>query len=145
MKNSSLRNLNMLKLLCGEGFYNNLTFGTTCWSLVPYSKGVLRETELKSNMSFWKSMISKGARLERIPDDRANAQAVVYSIAAHDPVVLQTQREVVDLGKTFENLQVTQVVERELELETLKLRQEIEELKLTVNRRKKEKRDQNSA
>jgi len=122
----------MLKQLCGDDFYNNLTLGTTCWSIVPYSTAVSRETELKDNLAFWKQMISKGAGLERIPDDATKARDLVYRIASHDAVPLQTQREVVDWGRSFNNLQVTQVVKRELELEEVRKEQEIRKAILRV-------------
>lgn len=136
MKGSSLRNLNMFKQLCGDDFYTNLTLGTTCWSIVPYNTAVLRETELKSNMSFWKTMISKGAGLERIPDDATEARNLVYRIATQGALPLQVQREVVDGKISFNNLQVTQVVKRELELEEVRKAQVIREAKLLKDQNK---------
>jgi hypothetical protein len=118
MKGSSLRNLNMFKQLCGEDFYKYLTLGTTCWSLVDYSNGVSRETQLTNTMSFWKAMIDKGATRVRVPDSAYEARQLVYRIAKRGgSAPLQAQKEVVDRGLSFRELQVTQVVKQELELE----------------------------
>jgi hypothetical protein len=115
MRGSSMRNLSMFKQLVGDDFYKNVTLGTTCWSLVPFHVGLDRENELKSNSNFWKMMISKEARLKRIPDDVITARELVYEIASNDAVALKTQRDVVDLGIRFSNLAVTKTVNHELE------------------------------
>jgi hypothetical protein len=97
MSKSLLCSLVMLKQLCSKNFYNNLALGTTCWSVVPYSTALARERELEANSTFRKSMIAKGARLERIPDDVFKARDLVYTIANHDAVPLKAQRDVVNL------------------------------------------------
>jgi hypothetical protein len=60
-------------------------------------------------------MISKGARLERIPDEVTKARDLIYEIASHDAVALQTQRDIVDLGKSLSSLAVAKTVDYELE------------------------------
>ena len=115
MRGSSARNLSMFKQLIGDEFYKNLTLGTTCWSLVDFSTALDRESELKTDSKFWKVLISKGARVECIPDDAAKAKDLVYEIASHDAIPTQTQRDVVDLGISFSNLTVTKTVNYELE------------------------------
>jgi hypothetical protein len=115
MRGSSLRNLNMFKELIGDEFHKNLTLGTTCWSLVSFHIALDRENELKTDSNFWKIMISRGARLARILDDGPKARDLVYEIASHDAVPLQTQRDVVDRGISFNNLAVTRMVNYELE------------------------------
>jgi hypothetical protein len=115
MRGSSLRNLKMFKELIGEDFHKNVTLGTTCWSLVPFRTALDRETELKTSSNFWETLLSNGARLERIPDNATEARDLIYQIASHDPIVLQAQRDIVDLGKTFSSLAVTKLVDYELE------------------------------
>ena len=115
MRGSSLRNLNMFKELIGNEFHKNLTLGMTCWSLVPLHIALDRETELKTDSTFWKAMISKGARVERIPEEVIKARDLVYEIASHDAIALQTQRDVVDLGKSLSSLSVAKTVDYELE------------------------------
>jgi hypothetical protein len=121
----------MFKQLIGEGFYTNLTLGTTCWSLVPFHVACDRENELKNSSSFWKTMISKGARLERIPDEKTKARDLVYEIASHDAIALQTQRDIVDLGKSFSNLAVTEMINYELEELHKQQKAELQTLKET--------------
>ncbi|KAN0115440.1 P-loop containing nucleoside triphosphate hydrolase protein [Hyaloscypha variabilis] len=115
MRGSSLRNLKMFKELIGDEFHKNLTLGTTCWSLVSFNIALDRENELKTDSKFWKIMISKGARLVRILEDRPEARDLVYEIASHDAIPLQAQRDVVDRGISFGNLSVTRMVNYELE------------------------------
>ena len=145
MKGSSLRNLSMFKQLCGDQFYKNLTLGTTYWSIVSRSVAESRENELKENMAFWKSMCTKGARLERIPDDASATQDLVYRIATREPIPLQAQQETVDQGVSFEKLQVTQVVKDEIELEAAHKAQEeklVELLAEQARRRSEQEREQ---
>jgi hypothetical protein len=110
-----MRNLTMFKQLIGDDFHKNVTLATTCWSLVPFNDGVMRENELKTNSNFWRLMISNGAQLERISDDVTEARDLVYKIASHSPIALQTQRDVVELGISFRNLAVAKTVNYELE------------------------------
>ena len=130
MRGSSVRNLNMFRQLIGDGFHKNLTLATSCWKLVPWSDALSRETELKTNSNFWKMMIMKGARLERLPDEVSKARDLVYEIASHEAIPVQTQRDVVDLGISFSNLAVTKTVNHELE--QLKKQQAAERMSLAV-------------
>jgi hypothetical protein len=97
----SLRNLPMFQELIGEDFQENLTLGTTCWSLVDFDVAIGRETELKMNNDFWRGMIVEGARLERVPEYLSEAQNLVYDIARHAAAPLQIQRDVVDKRNQF--------------------------------------------
>ncbi|KAJ5667748.1 P-loop containing nucleoside triphosphate hydrolase [Penicillium maclennaniae] len=100
MHGSALRNLTMFKELCGDNFYTNLTLGTTRWSLVDTEVAVARENELKHNSRFWKSMISRGSGLVRIPDDADVARELVVKLSCHTPTTLQIQ-EAVDRTTTL--------------------------------------------
>lgn len=131
MRGSSLRNFKVFKELIGDDFHENVTLGSTCWSLVPFQTAVDRETELKSSTSFWKSLLSKGARLERIPEDATEAKDLIYQIANHDPIILQTQRDIMDLGMSYSNLQIAKLVNNEFD--ELQKRQQAE-----MQRRKKQ-------
>ncbi|EPE24867.1 P-loop containing nucleoside triphosphate hydrolase [Glarea lozoyensis ATCC 20868] len=148
MQGSSLRNLRVFKELICDGFHKNVTLGTTCWSLVPHSTAVPRETELKTSTSFWKSLIANGARLERIPNSAAEARNLVYEIASHDALALQTQRDIVDLGKAFGSLAVSKLVDHEFEelkrqqaAEIARRRGEEERERLRLERMQKEELD----
>lgn len=88
-----MRSMRMFRQLCGEKFYRNLLFGTTCWSLIAPDVGAKREKELMSvtDQNIWKGLISKGAQFARIPDDGWEAKELVYDLACLEPVVLQIQ------------------------------------------------------
>ena len=129
MRNSAVRNLKMFRELIGEDFYQNLTLGTSCWSLVTASVGAAREQQLKSEAGFWKMMIDCGARAVRLPDDKSDARSLVYDMVGHSPTALEAQRDVVDRCISFGNLAVTKTVQYELEearKERVRLQQQIE-------------------
>jgi len=146
MRGSSLRNFKVFKELIGDEFQENVTLGTTCWSLVPFQTAVDRETELKSSTSFWKALISKGARLERIPENATEAKDLIYQIANHDPIILQTQRDIVDLGMNFSNLQVAKLVNNEFDELQKRQQAEMQRLKeqeaAEVARRERERQEE---
>ena len=74
-----------------------------------------RETELKTNTNFWKLVISKGAKIDRIPDSVTEARDLMYKTTSHNASALKTQRDVVDRGISFSHLAVTKTVNYELE------------------------------
>jgi hypothetical protein len=116
MRASAARNLSMFRQLIGDGFQKNVTLGTSCWSLLTSpSIGWQRENELKAGSGFWKKMIDGGARSVRVPDDVTEAKELVHSMAGREALPLETQRQVVDLGVSFENLAVTKTVNHELD------------------------------
>lgn len=135
MQGSALRNLKMFKQLCGEGYFKNLTLGTTCWSLVDPQEATSREMELEENNNFWKPMISRGARMVRIPDDVTEARNLVYKITNHKATALQIQREVVDQKTNFDNLSATKALNSELE--KLRKKHEAEKKRLAEENRRR--------
>ncbi|KAH7079741.1 P-loop containing nucleoside triphosphate hydrolase protein [Paraphoma chrysanthemicola] len=122
MQGTALRNIRMFKELCGEKFYENVTFGTSCWSLMEHEKAVEREEELKSHPRFWKPMLDLGSKVVRLPDSQEAARALVTQIANHEAVALRIQEEIVDEGVSFEQSSATKVFEADCD----KLREEHE-------------------
>ncbi|KAH8682881.1 hypothetical protein BGZ60DRAFT_368522, partial [Tricladium varicosporioides] len=127
MQGSMLRNLNMFKQLCGEGFYKHITLGITCWALVPNDVAEKRESELVRNSNFWKSMLDRGARVEKIPDDVEAARNLVVRISNHEAVVPKVVEEM-GRGMNFADLSATKILNYELEQQ--RRQQELERQRL---------------
>ncbi|KAF4468820.1 GTP binding domain [Fusarium albosuccineum] len=120
MTGSSLRNIDMLKAICGFTSYENLLIATTMWpdtsSYTEKKTLEEREVELLTDDRFFGALVAQGARMFRhnergrrdSPDEAASAQRIMAYLVNqanfHPPDVLQLQREMVDrqltLGKT---------------------------------------------
>ncbi|EPS45300.1 hypothetical protein H072_696 [Dactylellina haptotyla CBS 200.50] len=126
MTGSAIRSLKAFKELCGDEFFQYITLGTSCWSLVDESVGAAREEELTQKSAFWKYLLDRGAQVVRIPEDAAAAKRLVHKMGKMgNPAALHVQRETVDTGKRFSELAVS----RHLNVELERLRKEHEEEK----------------
>lgn len=117
MSGSSLRNIEMMKAICGFTFYDNLVIATTMWPDTPSQAEITtlenREAELLCDDKFFGAVVAQRANVfrhnergRRNPfEETASAQRIVaYLIRqsdTHAPEVLQLQREMVGQGKTI--------------------------------------------
>ncbi|KAJ5442073.1 hypothetical protein N7445_005080 [Penicillium cf. griseofulvum] len=112
MSGSSVRNLNMMKAMCGFASYSNLAIATTMWSeRSPLCKQ--REVQLLSDERFFGGLISRGATtfrhnekgllgsLEEITSARRIVTHLILQSEKYPPAVLELQREIVDQGKVI--------------------------------------------
>ncbi|KAJ3524910.1 hypothetical protein NM208_g11864 [Fusarium decemcellulare] len=120
MTGSSLRNIDMIKTMCGFTSYENLAIATTMWPETPSYTEIKslkeRETELLTDDRFFGALVARGARMFRhnergrrdASDEAASAQRIMAYLVNqanfHPPDVLQLQREMIDqrltLGET---------------------------------------------
>ncbi|KAH7925408.1 hypothetical protein BV22DRAFT_1065062 [Leucogyrophana mollusca] len=91
------KNFEMFGKLCGEDALGNVILATTKWSDVLYETGRSRERQLSG--TFWRDMIDHGSRMAQFRGDHASAWTIVNLIIKKDPLILQIQKELVDLGK----------------------------------------------
>ena len=124
MQGTALRNFKMFKELCGEGFYENLVLGTTCWRLLKEDAANVerREADLKDKGGFWHPMIAKGSLYERIPEEQGAAREVVSKLAAKQPAFLKSQNEMGEEGLFPEKVSAAKTLNEDME----KLREENE-------------------
>jgi hypothetical protein len=116
MAGSSLRNIEMMKAICGLASYHNLTIVTTMWPTAPdhAEKAVLerRNAELLADGRFFGDLFAQGATMFRhtengrrsASEEAASARLIVDHLvrqsSMHRPAdVLRLQREIVDEGK----------------------------------------------
>jgi hypothetical protein len=98
MVGSSLRNMEMFKLLCGEDTLQNVILVTTMWDEVDESEGIYREDALREE--YWRPMIASGAKLMRFDHTRDSAWHIIDQLSGMRRP-LQLQREIVDNGKAL--------------------------------------------
>ncbi|KAJ5591974.1 uncharacterized protein N7459_002343 [Penicillium hispanicum] len=117
MSGSSLRNIEMMKAMCGFTGYENLAIATSMWPATSdYTEKAIaenRETELLDNDQFFGALVTQGASVfrhneqgRRDPDEEmASAQSIVEHLIQQSdmdtPEVLQLQREIIDQKKTL--------------------------------------------
>ncbi|TGJ77596.1 hypothetical protein E0Z10_g10675 [Xylaria hypoxylon] len=117
MSGSSMRNLAMLKVICGFTSYANVVIATGMWpaALTYAEKANLesREAKLLSDERFFGFFTARGARVLRHNEEgsrdftreAASAKRIVNHLVQQSEMhvldVLQLQREIVDEGKTL--------------------------------------------
>jgi hypothetical protein len=115
MSGSSLRNINMMKAMCGFESYANFAIATTMWPSKPdyAEKAVLesRNAQLLADDSFFGALVTRGATVFRhnqkgyrsVLNEGNSAKQIVAHLVRqsdmHTLDVLQLQRELVDQGK----------------------------------------------
>ncbi|CAI7627158.1 unnamed protein product [Penicillium glandicola] len=112
MSGSTMRNLDMMRAMCGFTSYSNLAIATTMWS----EKSPLcdqRESQLISDERFFGGFISRGAAtfrhnekgrlgsLEEITSARRIVTHLILQSQKYPPEVLQLQREIVNQRKVI--------------------------------------------
>jgi hypothetical protein len=98
MVGSSLRNMEMFKVICGEDALQNVILVTTMWDEVEESDGISREKALREE--YWRPMIASGAKLMRFDHTRESAWHIIDQLSGMR-LSLQLQREMVDNGKAL--------------------------------------------
>ena len=117
MSGSSLRNIEMMKAMCGFANYDNLAIATTMWPATSdYTEKSIaenREEELLNDDQFFGALVAQGATVfrhneqgRRDPgEERASAQKIVTHLIEQSdidtPDALRLQREIVDQKKTL--------------------------------------------
>ena len=125
MEGPSLKNLRMMKKLCGSGSLKNVVLATSMWEKVTTEEGSRREEELKT--VFWKDMIAGGSRVERImTDTKDDAYKVVKSLLRNKPMSTRLQQELHD-GKALSQTDAGAEIRQEFARLEQRLRSEFED------------------
>jgi len=138
MEGPSLKNLRMMKKLCGANSLSNVVLATTMWERVTEEEGSRREAELKQ--VFWKDMIDGGSAVTRITTETGDdARALVKSLLRNKPISTRLQEEL-HSGKTLVQTEAGAEIREEIaKLERkLKAEHEIEMTELKVAQRDRE-------
>jgi hypothetical protein len=130
MDRESEKSLRLVRKICGEDNLGNVILATTMWEHVDEASATLRERELVE--IYWKEMIARGSRIDRISTNVDEARRLVETFLTKKTFVAQLQHEL-SIGKTliqteagvalkdeFEN------VSREFEKELASVKEELE-------------------
>ena len=98
MQGSAVRNLRILKKLCGPKYYGNVVLATIKWDEVNYEEGEYREKQLKSEDVYWAELIEGGATVRRHKAGKESAISIVEHLLDKTPAFLQFQRELAERG-----------------------------------------------
>ena len=97
---SDLRNLRILKKICGSEFYRHIVIGVTGVDEEDHDVAENREKALKDSSDFWKDMITEGSRVEHVKSQRQKCIDILLDLATRGPNTLLIQREVHEENKT---------------------------------------------
>ena len=138
MKGPSLKNLRMMKGLCGADSLQNVVLATTMWENVTIEDGSRRETDLRQN--FWNDLIAGGATVARITTQSGiDARKLVKSLLPNIPRPTRIQEELhsgltlvqtaagKELGEEMTKLEQKLKAEHEMEMRELRAAQETRE------------------
>lgn len=146
----------MIKSVCGRTNYSNVMLVTTHWPKT-YEEQMeqgcaIREADLRSD--FWKDMVKGGSKMVRFDNDADSARAIVRTLAEKPDITLALQHELAagrDLGSTTAGsfvlnsrgtdediLKSLQAKAKKFDRSSddSKLKEEIEELKASIDSRK---------
>lgn len=101
MTNSSIKNLTMVRKLCGTENMSKVCLMTTMWDKVSEQEGTAREAVLITDNGFWSIAIADGASVRRHDDKIKSAQAAIRSLMDNEPAAIRLQNEIVSEGKTL--------------------------------------------
>lgn len=96
MSGIPVSNLTLLKKICGQDAWQNITFVTTMWDEVNTETGISRENDLCQN--YWKAVISRGAGVRRFRGTTKAAAWEIVDYSQHTPRALLLQTEMVNKG-----------------------------------------------
>ncbi|KAI1305487.1 P-loop containing nucleoside triphosphate hydrolase protein [Xylaria venustula] len=103
MQGSALKNLSLLKSLCGDDTLKKVVLVTTMWDITEASIAESRERQLRDTSKYWGLMVAKGSQVIRHDNTQTSAFALFDMFLKGDPkIVLQIQREMVDDHKPLE-------------------------------------------
>jgi len=95
---STVKNLQLLKLLCGKQFYGNILLVTVGWTIPPKATHVRLETDWRTRDILWGDLLKIGATYQRHTRGRESALNIVHHVLGKTPSVLQFQLELARVG-----------------------------------------------
>ncbi|SMQ55269.1 unnamed protein product [Zymoseptoria tritici ST99CH_3D7] len=108
MDGPSLKNLRMMKKLCGTETLRNVVLTTTMWENVTPDDGRRREKELAQK--FWKNLLNEGAKIARVTNRSPEvARSLVRTTLKNRPTSTALQEELfngISLAKTEAGIEI---------------------------------------
>jgi len=105
MTNTLLRNLSVIRNLCGEDPLKNVTLLTTFWDKEDFKTAKKREEEMVETQAWWGYMVSKGSKVRRFQNTTESAHDILREFMDKERVTLKIQEEMVDQGLKVKDTQ----------------------------------------
>ena len=134
MQGSAVKNLDMLRSLCGENAFPSIALVSTMWQTLENQQiGMEREATLKSNDRFWGTILRDPNQVKRHFGDAVSAEKIVsWLIEKNSKIVLDVQRQMVDEGLTLDQTSAGQCLRKDLNKLRERYEKELEELKQSL-------------
>lgn len=129
MTSSSIKNLKMVRMLCGTENMSKVCLMTTMWDKVTEQEGSAREAELIRDNGFWSATMANGASARRHDDGINSARAAVRSLMDNEPTIIKLQDEIVSEGKRLIETDAGGVLNEEIAMRKKEFEEELEALK----------------
>ncbi|MCJ1390893.1 hypothetical protein MMC18_003754 [Xylographa bjoerkii] len=126
MAGSSIKNLSMLRSLCGTKNLSHVIMATTMWDQVTLEQGNNREAELLSTGAFWGTMKRAGSMVRRYDNTKGGAMDMVNELLQMDRIVLQIQEEIAVQKKALGDTKAGQTVNSDLKKLEEKHKEDVE-------------------
>jgi len=140
MSGISTKNFNMFRKLCGDSTLRNVVIVTNMWEEVDPQVGDAREAELMKEDIFFKPVLEKGARMARHNNTLTSAEAIIRLVLDNHPLPLRIQEELVNERKDIADTGAGQELNRELNVQIRKHREEMLMLEEEMQRANEETR-----
>jgi hypothetical protein len=135
----STRNFNMFRKLCGDSTLRNVIVVTNMWGEVDLQLGKEREAELMGEDIFFKPVLDKGARMSRHDNTSSSAENIIRLILENRPLPLRIQQELVDEQKDISETGAGEELNRELNIQIRRHKQEMRVLREEMEQAMKNK------
>jgi hypothetical protein len=134
MDRASEKSLRLVSKICGEDNFGNVILATTMWENIGEASATLQERDLAG--IYWKDMIAKGSRIERISTNVDEARRLLETFLTKETFVAQLQHELSIEKKTLIQTEAGVALKDELENLSRKYRKELESAKEELEKAK---------
>ena len=129
----------MFRKLCGDNTLQNVVIVTNMWGEVDPQVGEAREAELVREDIFFKPVLEKGAQMARHKNTTPSAENIIRLVLDNHPLPLRIQTELVTEHKDISETSAGEELNRELNAQIRKHRQEMRVLKQEMEQAMRDK------
>ena len=139
MSGAPVKNFRMFRRLCGERALQNVVIVTNMWEGVDPQVGEEREAELKGKDIFFKPALEFGAQMARHENTAPSAEDILRLLLPKHPLPLCIQTELVRDRKDITETMAGEELNRELNVQIKKHKEEMRILKEDMEEAMKDK------
>lgn len=100
VRGSAVQSFNLLKKLCGAGYFGNIVLVTVGWSDTgpQVERHIRNENQLRRTDIYWGEFLKLGATFQRHTGTQASALKIVDHVLTKTPKVIQFQKQLAAAG-----------------------------------------------